>query len=245
MSDAPYQLYYWPFIPGRGDFVRLVLEEAGAPYVDVARLPDDQGGGIPAVLRAIRGQLPGVPPLAPPILVADDIVLAQVANICLFLARRHGLVPEDDKSRHLANQLQLTIADLIAEVHDTHHPVAHQATYETQTEPAKLRAAHFIDKRMPKFLGYFERVLASSGGDYLLGDFSYVDLSMTYTLQGISRAFPKAFARFAPEIPGLVALRERVEQRPRVAAYLASDRRIAFSRSGIFRDYPELDLQED
>ena len=40
-----YELHYWPRIQGRGEFVRLALEQAGAEYVDVARGPKSSGGG--------------------------------------------------------------------------------------------------------------------------------------------------------------------------------------------------------
>jgi hypothetical protein len=41
--------------------------------------------------------------------------------------------------------------------------------------------------------------------------------------------------------PELLALRERVRELPRIAAYLASGRRMPFNQDGIFRRYPELD----
>lgn len=233
-----YSLYYWPTIQGRGEFVRLVLEEAGAPYVDVARLPADQGGGV-AELQRMMARAEGIPPLAPPFLRVGGKTIAQVANICQFLGRRHGLVTEDTLEH--ANQLQLTIADLVAEVHDTHHPIATSKFYEEQRPEAIRKAAGFVSQRLPKFLGYFERVLPSTGGPYLLGSqFSYVDLSAFQVMAGLRYAFPNAMARVAT--PGLDGLCERVGSRPRVAEYLASPRRLPFNESGIFRRYPELDV---
>lgn len=237
MSD-PVRLYYWPTIQGRGEFVRLVLEEAGAPYVDVARLPAKQGGGTAAIARVLRGELGGLAPFAPPILVDRDLVIAQTANICAYVAKRQGLIGKGVATRARAAQLQLTVADVVAEVHDTHHPIAVSEYYEDQKREAKLRARSFREERMPKFLGYFERELAH---DHLLGAFTYVDLSMFQLLEGLAYAFPRAFARVTKKTPKLLALRDRVAARPNVAAYLASPRRIPFNEMGIFRRYPELD----
>jgi len=247
-KDPPYELFYWPSLPGRGEFIRLVLEDAGAPYVDVARLPEDQGGGVAAILRLLRGAHEGLLPLAPPILRVGGLTLAQVANICQFLAPRVGLSPADEAGRIAANQLQLTVADLVSEVHDTHHPISTGSYYEEQKDAARARAAAFLEQRLERFLGYFERVLdrnREGAGQQLVGAaISYVDLSMFQVLEGLAYAFPNAFARASVAIPRLLALRERVRQRPRLAAYLASDRRTAFNESGIFRHYPELDLAD-
>ena len=239
---TPYELYYWPDIPGRGEFVRLVLEEAAAPYVDVARRPKEQGGGIESVLAFYAGRHPGHPVFAPPVLKQGDLVLAQTAAICHFLGRRHGLAPPDEAGEIHALELQLTIADLVDEVHDTHHPVSAALYYEDQKPAAKQRAAHFVAERLPRFLGYFERALLHSGGDVLVGEgLSHADLSLFQALEGLAYAFPRAFARASESTPGILALRERVRVRPRIAAYLASERRMPFNQEGIFRHYPELD----
>jgi len=236
----PYRLYYWPGLPGRGEFVRLALEEAGAPYVDVGRLPASEGGGAGAVVAARKGALGGIPPFAPPILQAGDLVLAQTAAICAWIGERHGLVPADPEARAHAVQLQLTVMDLVAEAHDTHHPLAIGEYYEAQREAAVVKAAQFRKERMPAFLGYFKRVLAASGGPWLLGETrSYVDLSLFQVLSGLDYAFPQAYAR---EVPAeLQVLRQRVAALPNIAAYLLSSRRQAFNEHGIFRRYPELD----
>jgi glutathione S-transferase len=240
-----YELYYWPSIQGRGEFVRLALEEGGAEYVDVARLPKDQGGGARALSKFMGGEAPGLLPFAPPVLKAGDLVIAQTANILHFLGPRLGLVPEDEASRLAANQIQLTIADLVSEVHDTHHPIASSLYYDDQVEEAKRCAALFLSVRVPKFLGYFEQVLQRnepSGGRHLVGTtLSYADLSMFQVLEGLAYAFPNALRHVAASIPRLTVLRELVSRRPRIAAYLGSDRRIPFNEHGIFRHYPELD----
>ncbi|MFV8754220.1 glutathione S-transferase [Nannocystaceae bacterium ST9] len=242
-TDSTYRLYYWPSLPGRGEFVRLVLEQAGAAYVDVARLPADAGGGPRAIMAMLAGEGPGLRPLAPPILVCGSLRLAQMPNICAWLAARHGLAPVGDDARAEAMQLQLTLADLVDEVHDTHHPVATSLYYEDQKPEALRRAGEFVDRRLPKFLRYFEAVVQANGGRHLIGEAtSYVDLGMNQMLRGLAYAFPRALARLEPELPGLVALREQVDALPRIAAYRASDRCVPFNESGIFRRYGELDL---
>jgi glutathione S-transferase len=235
-----YELYYWPSIPGRGEFVRLALEEAGADYTDVART---QQGGVPKLMRFLKGESQGRLPFAPPFLKAGRLVIAQTANILLWLAPRHGLVPKSEASRLWAHQLQLTLADWLVEVHDSHHPIGGAFYYEDQKPESKRRAAHFTAERLPKFLGYFERALARETGGWLLGKtFSYPDLSLFQMIAGLRYALPRAMGRLEPKYPRSVALHERVVARPRIAAYLASKRRVDFNRHGIFRHYPELDV---
>jgi glutathione S-transferase len=236
-----YELYYWPDIQGRGEFVRLALEEAGADYVDVARKPG-KGGGVPAMMRFLDGTRMKQPPFAPPFLKAGALVIGQTANILLFLGPRHGLAPRGEGARLWTNQLQLTIGDFVAEIHDTHHPIAAGLYFEDQRPAARRRAADFLKNRAPKFLRYFEHVLERSGGHYLLGRrLTYADLSLFQVVEGLRYAFPKAMRRLERKVPRITALHDRVAQRPRIAAYLASQRRIAFNQSGIFRRYPELD----
>lgn len=237
-----YTLYYWPHIPGRGEFVRLVLEQAGADYVDVGRLPDDDGGGPGAVRDALDAVDDRTPAFAPPMLEYGDLTISQTANICLFLARRHDLVPDDEGRQLHANQLQLTFQDLLKEAHDTHHPISIGDYYEDQKDAAERRAAFFVDERIPTFFDYFERALDQSDGDWLVGDtLTYVDLTAFQMLRGLAYAFPNAVDAQRDRIPGLLALADRLENRDRIAAYLASDRRIPFNEHGIFRHYPELD----
>jgi len=235
-----YELYYWPSIQGRGEFVRLALEEAGADYLDAARLPKQ---GVPALMQFLGGKSQERPPFAPPFLKAGKLVIAQTANILLWLAPRHGLVPKSEAVRVWAHQLQLTVADWLVETHDAHHPIGGALYYEDQKPESKRRAAHFTAERLPKFLGYFERVLVREKGGWLLGKtFSYADLSLFQMIAGLRYAFPRAMERLEPKYPRSVALQSRVASRPRIAAYLASKRRIAFNQHGIFRHYPELDV---
>lgn len=235
-----YELYYWPSIQGRGEFVRLALEDADATYKDVGR----RGGGIDAILAHLDGDDVAYPPFAPPFLRAGDLVIAQTANILAFLGPRLGLAPEDEAGRWRAQQLQLTIADLVAEAHDVHHPIGSGLYYEDQQAEAERRAGDFVQQRLPKFLGYFERVVARNAphGGYSFGTrCSYVDLSLFQVMEGLRYAFPVTMARRHDDLLHLDALHRCVAERPRLAAYLASERRLPFSEDGIFRHYPELD----
>ncbi len=233
-----YELYYWPTIQGRGEFVRLALEEAGAAYVDVGR----QKNGADKVAAELAAQ--ATPAFAPPFLKSGALTIGQTANILLYLGARHGLAPRAEAGRLWTHQLQLTIADLVNEAHDTHHPVGVSLYYEDQKKEAKRRAADFLGNRVPKFLSYFEGVLQQPKrrGGFLVGTrLSYADLSMFQVMEGLRYAFPKAMKRLEGDYPALVALHAQVAQRPNIAAYLASKRRIAFNEDGIFRHYPELD----
>lgn len=243
MSDAPYELYYWPSIQGRGELVRLALEEAGADYVDVARLPASKGGGVPAMHKLMASGASALEPFAPPFLKSGDLVIAQTANILFYLGPRLSLTPADEAGRLHVNQLQLAVADLYAEAHDCHHPISTGLYYEDQKPESLRRTTAFVRERMPKFLGYFERVLDQNGGRYLVGGaLSYADLSLFQSVEGLTYAFPRGMAGLAPRIPGLLRLRDHVAARPRIAAYLASPRRLPFNENGIFRRYPELDV---
>lgn len=238
MADKTYELYYWPSIQGRGEFVRLVLAEAGAAYVDVAR----ESGGMQRLEDLLEGGIGQTPGYAVPMLQHGELIISQTANICLYLARRHGLVPGDEASELHANQLQLTLQDLLTEVHDTHHPISVADYYEDQKQAAKRRAKAFVELRLPKFLDYFERALQASGGDFLLGgQLSYADLSMFQMMQGLQYAFPRAMEARRRQAIGLNGLCERVEGRPAISEYLESEHRIPFNEQGIFRHYPELD----
>jgi len=231
-----YQLYYWTGLQGRGEFVRLALEDAGADYTDVAREQGDE-----AMQSFLEGQQAGARPFAPPFLKAGRLVIAQVANILHYLGPQLALVPESESRRWQALQLQMTITDLVAEVHDTHHPVASALYYEDQQAEAKRRAEDLRANRLPKFLGYFEQVIEQAGGRHPLREHSYVDLSLFQVMTGLEYMFPKRMRTLSKDLPLLQGLKERVAQRPNIAAYLASERRVAFNTNGIFRHYPELD----
>jgi glutathione S-transferase len=234
-----YQLYYWPGIQGRGEFVRLALEEAGADYVDVARRGKS---GMAAMMKILESKSLARPPYASPFLKAGKDIIAQTALILHYLGPRLGLAPRDEAARLWAHQLQLTITDLVVHIHDTHHPVSGWLYYEEQKPAAKRRTADFWRYRLPKFLGYFERVLKHNGGQYMVGRrLTYVDLSLFQIVEGLRYAFPRRMKRFERKVPLLVALHDRVAKRPRIAAYLSSKRRIPFSQWGIYRYFKELD----
>jgi len=231
-----YDLWYWDGIPGRGEFVRLALEAGGIPYRECAREPGQQGG-MAADLQRVRDD----PPFAPPYLVADGMTIAQTANILYFLGERHGLAPADMAGRLWVNQLQLTIADAVAEVHDVHHPIDVGLYYEDQKPEAARRAQSFRDERMPRFLGYFESILERRGRWLAGGErWTYADLSAFQLLEGLDFAFPRRMRTLRPTIPRLRRLQKAVRALDELKGYLASERRLAFG-DGIFRHYPELD----
>lgn len=242
MADAPYELYYWPTIQGRGEFIRLLLEDADQDYVDVARLPEQEGGGMAGLRRALS-QAPLA--FAVPILKDGELWLSQTVEICAYLASRHGRMPTALDGEASARHLTATLHDFVLEIHNVHHPVGSSLYYEDQKAEALRAAAAFFEHRLPKFLGFFERCLRDNAASptWLLGaELSYPDLWLFQTLEGLAYAFPETMASRAPDYPNLVHAREAVRQRPRLARYLGSERRIAFNEHGLFRHYPELDL---
>src|SRR5262245_44526304 len=235
-----YELYYWPSIQGRGEFVRLTLEDGDADYVDVVRV----GHGMSKMMRFMASRSLIYPPFAPPFLKSGKLVIAQTANILFYLAPRLDLAPKNEASRIWLNQLQLTIADWVGEVHDVHHPISGGLYYEDQRNEAKSRASDFTSNRLPKFLGYFERILKHNPrkSQYLLGKkCSYADLSLFQMIEGLRYAFPRTMAKFENKYPRVIALRDAVSARPSLRAYLESSLRSPFNQEGIFRHYPELD----
>lgn len=239
-----YELYYWPDIQGRGEFVRLALEEAGADYIDVARKPIPEGGGIPALMAFLDRRDLAHPPFAAPFLTDGDVVIGQTAAILLYLGDRHGLVSHGEAGRLWVHQILLTILDLVGEAHDTHHPLSGDLYYEDQRPEALRRAEHFREGRIPKFLAWFEKILERSGrtGPYFLGEsVTYADLALFQAVEGLAYAFPRSSTPALAVAPRVAALRRAVAERPHIRAYLASERRIPFNEQGIFRHYPELD----
>ena len=240
-----YELHYWPTIQGRGEFVRLALEAAGVPYLDVARTAADAEHGSTALLRTMNDRHNTQPPFAPPFLKDGDVVVGQTAAILQYIAPPLKLVVRNERLRTWTQQIQLTIADLVDEVHATHHPIASDLFYEDQ-KPEALRCSQaFCSTRLPKYLQWFERIVANNpaGPRHLVGGkLSYADLSLFQVVEGLRYAFPKAAAQALAKTPGVVQLHDRVAKMPKVAAYLRSERRLAFNEQGLFRHYPELDL---
>ena len=238
-----YEFYYWPEIQGRGEFVRLALEEAGADYLDMARL-SGRGKGVAGMMKIIMNRKTDTPPFAPPFLRAGKSVIAQTANILFYLGPKLNLVPKSEAKRLWAHQLELTMMDFVNEIHDTHHPIAGSLYYHEQKKEAKRRAVYFIKERIPKFLNYFESILAGNtkGSSYLLGrSFSYVDLSMFQIISGLNYAWPKTMKKLKKKYRRLYELHDKIKARKNTKTYLASERRIPFNEYGIFRYYPELE----
>jgi glutathione S-transferase len=229
-----YTLWYWPGIPGRGEFVRLALEAGGIAYRDGA-IEDGTGAMIEAMEKADG------PPLAPPFLAADGLVIAQTAAILHFLGEKHGLAPQDDAGRYRALQHQLTIIDALDEAHDVHHPIAGSLFYEDQKDEAARRAKFFREERMPKYLAHFEEALERGGGGWLGGErWCYADLSLFQLVDGLRHAFPERLATLAFDAPKVMVLHKRVRALPELEDYFGSERRQPYG-DGIFRHYPELD----
>ncbi|WP_421862514.1 glutathione S-transferase [Parvibaculum sp.] len=241
-KNSPYELFYWPGIPGRGEYVRLALEEAGAPYVDVARERDT---GMEEMMALMEGEGTKHLSFAPPFLRDGRILVGQVAAILLYLGPRLGLTPKAEAGALWTHQIQLTITDLVAEAHDVHHPISVGLYYEDQKKEAARRADDFRGQRIPKFLDWFELVMEANGATkekpHLVGkSLTYADLSLFHTVDGLKFAFPKTTGRLMKNRPLVSSLHASVKKRPKIAAYMKSDRRQPFS-DGIFRHYPELD----
>jgi glutathione S-transferase len=235
----PYEFYYWPHVQGRGEYVRLALEEAGAAYIDVARTKG------PEVLKDVLAGRYENPPFAPPFLRNGKRLIGQTTNILLYLGERHGLAPAGSAGRLWTNQIQLTIADFSLEAHDTHHPLGPRLAFQEQRREGMKRADWFRQERLERFLGWFETVLSQNpkGPKHLVGArLTYADISLFQTVAGLRYAFPKAMRRVEAKYPRLIALHDLVAARPRIAAYLASERRVGFhERAGLFRHHEELD----
>ncbi len=239
-----YEFFYWPEIQGRGEFVRLALEDAGTAYIDVARGSESEGRGVSAMLAVMNGEGSSHIPFAPPFLRDGTVIVSHTAAVLLYLGARIGLAPADEDGQLWAHQIQLTITDIVAEVYNSHHPIDEDKWFHEQKDEAIARAAVFRKDRMPKYLGWFERVLQANpaGADHLVGSsVSYADVSLFQLIEGLRFAFPRACERELAKLPRVTALHNAVAERPRLKAYLASERRVPFKEAGIFRRYPELD----
>ena len=239
-----YEFFYWPEIQGRGEFVRLALEDAGAAYIDVARGLESDGRGIPAMLAVMRGEGTSHIPFAPPFLRDGDVIVSHTAAILLYLGRRIGLAPTGEDGRLWTHQIQLTITDIVKEVYNSHHPIDEDKWFHEQKDEATARAAVFRGDRMPKFLAWFERILEANpaGADHLVGSFvTYADLSLFQLVEGLRFAFPLASERELAKLPHVMALHKAVAERATPEG-LSGERTARTVRgTGIFRRYSELD----
>ncbi|MGI4947458.1 MAG: glutathione S-transferase, partial [Janthinobacterium lividum] len=225
-----YRLWYWPGLQGRGEFVRLALEAAGIEYEDCARTRD--ANALLADMAARTGRAP----FAPPYLELDGLAIAQVANILAYLGAQHDLAPSAMADRYWLHQLQLTITDLVAEVHDVHHPVDPGAYYAEQRPEAARAARQFRAERLPKFLDHFEAAIEASPGDWLIDHrWTYVDTSLFQLIEGLRYMFPRRMAVLEGRYPNLVRIHDQVAGLPGIRDYLTSGRRQAFNEDGIFR----------
>jgi glutathione S-transferase len=230
------QLWYWPDIPGRGEFIRLALEAAEVDYADMAREK-----GAKAMLDDMASRS-GIAPLAPPYIVDGDLCIGQTAHILAVLADRHGFGAGDLPTDLQLIQLQLDVSDMVSEVHAVHHPISGALYYRDQMDAAYEAAQHFRGTRIPRYLDHFERALAEQGGPFVLGEqWTHVDTSLFQLLEGLDYMFPNRMAEL--DYPRLALCREAVMEIEGIDAYLGSERRLAFSEDGLFRHYPELDSE--
>ncbi|KAL1639271.1 hypothetical protein SLS58_008113 [Diplodia intermedia] len=257
-TQPTYELLYHPGIPGRGEYIRLVLEAAGTPYSEPAR--EKGKAGYDAVLATCSpsstGDADGNPPVfAPPALRVPGagrdgkaLVIAQTPNIIQYLAPKVGLAPADEADALHASQIMLTALDLSNETHDSHHPIAVSLYYEDQKDAAKQRAKDFRENRIPKFFSYFERSLKgneeSGGGKYLVGDkLTHADTTVWQVIDGLLFAFPKELEARKEEFPLIFGkFYPGIKEEKGLKEYLASDRRLKYSQ-GLYRHYPELDRE--
>ena len=233
-----YQLFYWPMIPGRGEFVRLFMEAAELEYEDVAATQ-----GADALVEDLHSR-EGLRPFAPPYLVDEDVVIGQTALILLYLSDKEGLGSGDLATDLKLMQLQMDIADCVEEVHATHHPVSAGLYYADQMEAAYDKAQDFRANRIPKYLIHFDNALATNGGPFMMGDqWTHVDTSLFQLMEGLDFAFPNYMQTMKGSWANLEALQRAVPEIEGIEAYLASERRMDFNEDGIFRHYEELDEQ--
>lgn len=237
-----FTLYYWAGLPGRGEFVRLALEFAGADYWDICRDPNNQEDPFQSILRKLESPDVFPPVFAPPILEHNGKFIAQTANVLDYLANIFPIGGGDSESKRASLQVQLTIADFLTEIHNTHHPISASLYFEDQVEEAKKASKVFLNDRIWKWMKFWNSMVNSSKGDFLLGkEILYVDLSFFQVLGGLIYAFPLFMSGLEKEFPKLFRHFERISMNSKLKSYLESDRRLFYNRTGLFRHYPELD----
>lgn len=256
-TQPQYELLYHPSIPGRGEFIRLCFEATGVAYTDIANEKPNGYDEVQNICKPNNNDTTNPPIFAPPALRVpgagpngSPLLISQTPNILMYLAERLGLAPEDEAGTYHVYQLAFTALDLNNEVHDTHHPLAVEKYYEEQKDAALEKARDVREKRLPKFLAYFEACLGfnkeKGGGEgrFLVGSrLTFADLVVWQVIDGLRFAFPKEMEARAGEYPDLLkGFYEGIKQEGGLKEYLKSERRLPYSQ-GIFRYYPELDRQ--
>lgn len=195
------------------------------------------------------------PPFAPPALRipgegpdGKPLLIYQTPSILSYLGDKLDLAGSNEAEKSWILSHTLTALDLNNEAHDTHHPIAVAKYYEEQKEESLKKSTDFREARIPKFLGYFERVLKGNEeqgkGKYLVGSkLSFADTTLWHVLSGLLFAFPKEMEARKAEFELLFGtFYNSVKEASGVKEYLASGKRKPFSM-GVFRHYPELDRQ--
>lgn len=195
-THPSYTLLYHPDIPGRGEYIRLAFEASGVPYSDPANESKEGVGQVYTCCSPDSlGEDGNPPPFAPPMLRVSgagkngkSLLINQTPNILFYLGKELGLAGEEEADKWHVNELALTALDFSNETHDTHHPIAVMKVYEDQKEEALKKSTQFRENRIPKYFGYFERVLKGNeagGGRYLVGGkLTYADTTLWQVLDG-------------------------------------------------------------
>ncbi|XP_013395749.1 glutathione S-transferase [Lingula anatina] len=227
-SSSEWVLYYWP-LAGRGEFVRLVFEEAGVPYKEI--------NDVELLSKNFKKiDLPpsedfSFPCFAPPVIKKGDFVLSQTPVICEYLGKKFGLYPDGgEEEEYHARQFNLTIHDFIADGRLAFHGRNHTESYYTQKEETQTYIDFFVKNRLPKWLRNLEHLLNANygkhgGKGYAIGTkMTYVDLALLHVLRATESQFPAPWEELKGSFPLCREFKERMSQRPNLAAYFKSDR---------------------
>nr|ACM44934.1 sigma-class glutathione S-transferase [Laternula elliptica] len=215
-------LYYWPGFKGRAEFVRLVFEEAGIPYLE-----SNQG----VADSIIKGEIGGYPVMMPPVVAKGDFRLGQTQMICQYLAGKYGLAPKGEEDKIHAEQVCASMYDYLTEGYGAFHGAKPGVKYADQKEEAQRYIDRVVQQRLPRYLKHFETVLAANtaGTGFLFGDsISHADLALFHIMNATEFQFPEVY-KSADYIPLLKAHRDRIASRPNIVAYTQSERCKPFS----------------
>lgn len=216
MSSETWKLYYWDMCPGRGEYVRIVFEEAGVQFLE------DRDNILEKV---IKGGMEGFPAFAPPVITRGDFKLSQTPVICEYLGKHFNLYPASDTDVWHARQINLTIHDFQADGRNVFHAKQFTASYFGQEAETQGHIDWFRKERLPRWLLYFEKLLQANdnGRSFVIGDkLTYVDLGLLQVLRNAANQFSDEWIKM--DIPLIKAFKQRMEARPNLAAYFKSDR---------------------